>query len=95
LQACIVMGYKWTWGTERHIWGYAFMPLKRWATRDLRHGDLTTLSAIAKGSLIDETDASIERLKRRHFVFVKPDGQITLSFKGQMALMIRRRMRRR
>ncbi len=71
------------------------MVLRQWATRDLRHGDLTTLGAIATGLLIDAKDSSIRRLQRRHFVFVKPDGQIILSFRDQMALMIRRRMRRR
>jgi hypothetical protein len=69
--------------------------LRRWATRDLRHGDLTTLSAVAIGSLIDASDTSIQRLQRRQFVLVKPDGQIVLSFRGRLALMIRRRMRRR
>ena len=53
------------------------------------------LSAVASRSLIDPNDISIQRLKRRRFLFVKPDGQIILSFRGQMALMIRRRMRRR
>jgi hypothetical protein len=71
------------------------MSLWRWATRDLRHGDLTMLSAVASRSLIDPNDISIERLKRRRFLFVKPDGQIIMTFRGHLALMIRRRIRRR
>jgi hypothetical protein len=53
------------------------------------------LSAVASRSLIDPNDISIERLKRRRFLFVKPDGQIIMTFRGHLALMIRRRIRRR
>jgi hypothetical protein len=69
------------------------MVLRRWATRDLRRGDLTTLAAIASGSVIDPNEKLIQRLKRRHFVIEKLDGEIMLSFRGRMALIIRRAMR--
>jgi hypothetical protein len=41
-----------------------FMVLTRWATVDLRHGDLTALAEIAKG-WGQPTDTCIARLKRR------------------------------
>lgn len=69
-------------------WGYAFMVIRRWATRDLRRGDLTALAEIAKG-WAQPTDSCIQRLKRRHFILVKSDGQVVLTFRGHLAVRAR------
>ncbi len=64
------------------------MVLRRWATRDLRRGDLTALAEAAKG-WAQPNDSCIQRLKRRHFLLVKSDGQFVVTFRGHLALMLR------
>jgi hypothetical protein len=70
-----------------------FMILTRWATFDLRHGDLTALAEIAKG-WDQSTDSRMARLKRRQFVSVGRDGQIRVTLRGHLALMVRRVIKR-
>jgi hypothetical protein len=69
------------------------MVLTRWRTLDLRRGDLTALAEIAKG-WYEPTDSRIARLKRRQFVSVGRDGQIRVTVRGHMALMVWRLTKR-
>jgi hypothetical protein len=72
--------------------GDAVMLLTRWGARKLRPADLAALSAVYSGTA-NLQDASVQRLKRRHYISAKPDGRLILTFRGQMALMVRRSKR--
>lgn len=65
------------------------MVAKKWATQGLRHGDLTALAAISKGSSPGEADR-IARLERRHFIKRNGDGRTALTVAGRLALGIKR-----
>jgi hypothetical protein len=66
------------------------MLLKWWATRKLRTGDLTALAAIANGGERPK-EVCFKRLSERKFVATQPTGQLCVTFRGRMALEIRRR----
>jgi hypothetical protein len=66
------------------------MLLRWWATRNLRTGDLTALAAIAERP----KDVSFQRLSERRFVAREPTGKLAVTFRGRMALQIRRRAAR-
>ncbi len=65
------------------------MFIRKWATRNLRAGDLTALSAILNGSSIPEKDR-VERLARRRFIAKKNDGRLAITLAGRVALVVRR-----
>jgi hypothetical protein len=65
------------------------MLLRRWATHKLRFGDLTALGELARRSE-KPNNLCIERLSRRRFILVRPDGQVSLTLRGRMALKFRR-----
>ena len=65
--------------------------LRRWAGRKLHRGDLTMLAAIAHGNATASRHNSIDRLAQRHFVMQKSDGQFAVTWRGHMALMVRRK----
>ncbi len=62
--------------------------LRGWATRKLRSGDLTALSAIASGRAAEETRE--QRLLRRGFVCQHGDGRLGVTTLGRVALVIKR-----
>ena len=63
--------------------------MRRWATRKLRTGDLTTLSAIAHGVTRPEPERVV-RLTERGFVAIKPNGAVSATLAGHIALLIKR-----
>jgi len=65
------------------------MFIRKWATRNLRAGDLTALSAIRNGSSIPEKDR-VDRLMRRRFVAKKTDGRLAITLAGRAALVVKR-----
>ena len=62
--------------------------MMKWATRKLRPGDLTTLSAIARSSFITSPER-IARLRRRHFVEQRRDGRLAITVPGRLALLVK------
>ena len=62
--------------------------MRKWATRKLRSGDLTTLAAIARGSIVSSPER-IARLRRRHFVEQRGDGQPAITVPGRLALLVK------
>jgi hypothetical protein len=69
------------------------MLLRWWATRHLRTGDLTALAAVAEGGERPK-DVCFRRLSERRFVATEPTGKLAVTFRGRMALEIRRRATR-
>ena len=62
--------------------------LREWATRKLRSGDLTALSAIARGGARAD-DERIDRLMRRGFLAQRRDGHRVVTARGRVALAIK------
>ena len=72
----------------------ADMVLSSWARKDLKRGDLSTLSELAKGTKLGMPDSDrIERLDRRGFVAKNANDRLTVTLKGRAALWVRRRSR--
>jgi hypothetical protein len=67
------------------------MLLRRWATHQLRSGDLRALDELARHAE-KPNDHCIERLSQRRFISVGPDGEISLTLRGRLALKVRRSM---
>jgi hypothetical protein len=67
--------------------------LRWWATRHLRTGDLTALAAIAESGEKPK-DVCFQRLSERRFVARESTGELAVTFRGRMALEIRRRATR-
>jgi hypothetical protein len=67
------------------------MVFKWWATRKLRSGDLTALAQVASGEQ-KPREVSVGRLSQRRFVAVRPSGEVSVTLRGHVALMIRRAM---
>jgi len=67
--------------------------LRWWATRKLRTGDLAALAAVAQSGERPK-DVCFQRLSARRFVATEPDGRLCVTFRGRMALEIRRRATR-
>ncbi len=63
--------------------------MRRWATRKLRSGDLTALAAIANGAARPEPER-VGRLTERGFVVAKPNGNVSATLAGRIALLIKR-----
>ena len=76
------------WARQR--WRTLRKKLREWATDDLQTGDLTALGAVASRRTQPKDD-TLRRLFNRHFVSVR-GGQINVTLRGQVALMIRRSM---
>ncbi len=67
------------------------MIFRRWATHGLRTGDLTALFTLAQAGA-QPNDGCAERLERRGFIRRDANGQVTLTLRGRLAVMIRRSM---
>jgi hypothetical protein len=78
-------------GYDAYIGDYAVMVFKWWATRKLRSGDLSALAQVANGGQ-KPREVSVERLSLRRFVAVQPSGEVSVTLRGHVALMIRRAM---
>ena len=78
-------------GYDAYIGDYAIMVFKWWATRKLRSGDLSALAQVANGGQKPK-GISVERLSQRRFVAVRPSGEVAVTLRGHVALMIRRAM---
>ena len=63
------------------------MRLRRWATRQLQHGDLTTLGHVAKGEHVHDAER-LARLRQRSFIAAREPPRITIV--GRLALLIKR-----
>lgn len=63
--------------------------MRKWATRNLRSGDLTALAAIVSGCANTEPER-VNRLSQRGFVVKKPDGRLAATIVGRTALAVRR-----
>jgi hypothetical protein len=67
------------------------MVLRWWARKDLRRGDLTTLSEVAKGTTWGKPDPDrLERLDRRGFLAKRANDELAVTLKGRTALWVRR-----
>jgi hypothetical protein len=67
------------------------MVLSSWARRDLKRGDLSTLSELAKGTEWGMPDSDrIERLDRRGFIAKRANDKLAVTLKGRTALWVRR-----
>jgi len=64
-----------------------------WARRDLKRGDLSALSEVAKGYSSNHEADRIERLQRRGFIKVSPQDKLRPTFTGRAALWLRRHSR--
>lgn len=64
------------------------MNLRRWATRDLRSGDLTALRWLARGEG-NPDNGQLERLLRRGFLREGADGKYRLTIPGRLALILK------
>lgn len=62
--------------------------MREWATRKLRHGDLTALGTIRKGRE-GVADDRLCRLAKRGFVAKKDDGKVVVTIPGHIALLVR------
>jgi hypothetical protein len=62
--------------------------IRRWATRNLRPGDLTALAEIARARYVDTQAERIERLNRRGFV-KKTANKPMVTLLGRTALWVR------
>ena len=69
------------------LWGLG-VNLRRWATRDLRSGDLTALRGFARGDSNPHED-HCERLLRRGFLRESANSTYKLTVAGRLALIIR------
>jgi hypothetical protein len=65
------------------------MTIRRLATRSLRPGDLTALSQVARGSVVDESNR-LDRLRRRGFVAHRRGGRPKVTVPGLLALAVKR-----
>ena len=66
------------------------MNLNAWARKNLRRGDLTALSHIARRDWVDPQSPEIDRLAERGFVVKKANGAVRIKIKGRVALFVRR-----
>jgi hypothetical protein len=64
--------------------------LRDWAAHELQTGDLTALGAIASDRTKPK-DETLRRLFKRRFVSVR-GGEIDVTLRGRVAVMIRRSM---
>jgi hypothetical protein len=78
-------------GYDPYNGDYAAMVFKRWATRKLHSGDLSALAQVAYSGQTPR-GVSVDRLSQRRFVAVRPNGKVAVTFRGHVALMIRRSM---
>lgn len=62
--------------------------MRRWATRDLRAGDLTALRDVAKGRG-NPKDPRFNRLRNRGFVKESKTGTLRVTILGWLALLIK------
>ena len=62
--------------------------MREWATRKLRHGDLTALGTVKRGANGVPEDR-LGRLERRGFVAKKGNGRIVVTLPGHIALLVR------
>lgn len=63
--------------------------MRRWATKNLRPGDLTALAEIARARYADTQAERIERLNRRRFVKKKAEKPV-VTLLGRAALWVRK-----
>jgi hypothetical protein len=67
------------------------MVLSSWARKDLKRGDLSTLSELAKGTKWGTPDSDrIERLDRRGFIVKRANDKLAVTLRGHTALWFRR-----
>ncbi|HVZ52626.1 MAG TPA: hypothetical protein VG986_11710 [Pseudolabrys sp.] len=62
--------------------------MREWATRKLRHGDLTALGTVRRGVEGVQEDR-LGRLERRGFVAKKGNGKFVVTIPGRLALLVR------
>lgn len=62
--------------------------MRKWATRDLRAGDLTALRDVAKGGG-NSKDPRFDRLRSRGFVKESKTGTLSVTVLGRLALLIK------
>ena len=62
--------------------------MKRWATRELRSGDLTALKGVARGACNPE-NGQFDRLLKRGFLKKRTDGTPKLTIPGRLALVVK------
>jgi len=65
-----------------------------WLTRDLYRGDLSALTQLVRGASFDVTYDQIGRLKKRGFVRSNFFGTFSVTFKGYIALIVRKTFNR-
>ncbi len=70
------------------------MSIRYWATKGLRHGDLSALSGILQGNGDSPDPERLARLNRRGFVKLKGERPV-VTVMGRGALLIRRLTRHR
>lgn len=63
--------------------------LKTWATQKLKVGDLSALASMANGRK-DSEPQRVRRLASRGFIAESGDGNISVTARGRIALMIKR-----
>lgn len=68
--------------------GRAIVSIRRWLTKNLRPGDLTALSDIARTHWDAPQAERVERLNRRGFVTKKADKPV-VTLLGRAALLVR------
>ena len=69
------------------------MSLKGWARKELRHGDLSELSHLAKNGWVQPDPDRTQRLTYRGFLAKKSDDTFKVTLRGRAALWVRRRSR--
>jgi hypothetical protein len=69
--------------------GRLVVNIRRWATKNLRPGDLTALSNISRGQWTDPEAERLDRLNQRGFV-TKKAGSTVVTILGRAALLIRK-----
>ena len=67
----------------------AAMGIRRWATRHLQMGDLTTLKGVAKGQLVYDQHR-LARLRERGFLTSSNDDSPRITITGRIALAAKR-----